>query len=94
MLLGPRKEKKKKERDPINTHTVLFSKDVPADVPAVHTETCRKTHIYSALLSLWWSEKRLGVFMLPTVVLKYGWMEVKLREWGGGLRSTETDVLI
>lgn len=39
MLLSPRKEKKKKERDPINTHTVLFSKDVPADVPAVHTET-------------------------------------------------------
>lgn len=55
MLLGPRKEKKKKERDPINTHTVLFSKDVPADVPAVHTETdahAENTHLLSAALAM------------------------------------------
>lgn len=40
MLLGPRKAKKKK-KDAINTHTVLFSKDVPA---VLHTETDTHAH--------------------------------------------------
>lgn len=90
MLLGPRKAKKKK-RCYQYTHCAFLQR-CPSSI--THRRTRRKTHIYSALLSLWWSEKRLGVFMLPTVVLKYGWMEVKLRERGGGLRSTETDVQI
>ncbi len=53
------------------------------------------THIYSLLLPLRWSEEKLSVFMLPTVVLEHGWMEVKPKaERDGGASNRETDVQI
>lgn len=69
----------------------------PKSVPVVLRT---HTHTYSLLLPLRWSEERLGVFMLPTVLLEHGWMdgsqtevvgerESEVEEW----EARETDVV-